>query len=192
MKSIVSLFRPLIPVLAALWPWLAPAQTATFSYDDAGRLIGVYFAGGTSITYLYDGAGNLLREVRTSFSDSDGDGMDDGWELVNFGNLNRNGSGDADGDGQTDLAEFMAGTNPNDNQSALKLTQASSSTGVSFTLQWASVAGKTYRVQYNDTLQPSGWRTLGGDVTATGTVTSKVDATVSGQTRRYYRVIALF
>ncbi len=46
-------------------------------------------------------------------TDSDGDQMDDAWEMSNFGDLSRGGSGDADGDGFTDLEEFLQGTDPN-------------------------------------------------------------------------------
>ena len=44
--------------------------------------------------------------------DSDGDGMDDAWELTYFGTLTRDGTGDYDRDGMSDLDEFVAGTNP--------------------------------------------------------------------------------
>lgn len=44
--------------------------------------------------------------------DSDGDGMDDDWELEHFGNLDRDGAGDFDGDGVSDLDEFNNRTNP--------------------------------------------------------------------------------
>ena len=44
--------------------------------------------------------------------DSDCDGMDDQWELDNFGNLDRDGTGDADGDGISDLDEFLNNLNP--------------------------------------------------------------------------------
>ena len=46
------------------------------------------------------------------FVDTDHDGMDDNWELQNFGTLLRDGTGDYDGDGLTDLAEYEAGTDP--------------------------------------------------------------------------------
>ena len=46
------------------------------------------------------------------FVDTDLDGMDDNWELQNFGTLLRDGTGDWDGDGLTDLAEYQAGTDP--------------------------------------------------------------------------------
>ena len=44
--------------------------------------------------------------------DTDGDGMDDAWELTHFGNLDRDGTGDFDGDGISDLDEFLNGTDP--------------------------------------------------------------------------------
>lgn len=45
--------------------------------------------------------------------DTDGDGLDDDWEMQNFGSLNHDGKADSDGDGRTDKEEFDEGTNPN-------------------------------------------------------------------------------
>lgn len=44
------------------------------------------------------------------FTDTDGDGIDDAWEMIQFGTLNRSSTLDADGDGIMDVAEFAAGT----------------------------------------------------------------------------------
>ncbi len=44
--------------------------------------------------------------------DTDGDGMNDAWELAHFGTLARDGSGDFDMDGVSDRDEFLAGTDP--------------------------------------------------------------------------------
>ncbi|MFN0066776.1 MAG: lamin tail domain-containing protein, partial [Limisphaerales bacterium] len=56
-------------------------------------------------------------------TDSDGDGMPDAWELANF--LDRLNPADAaedpDGDGMLNLAEHLAGTDPRDAGSALRL-----------------------------------------------------------------------
>jgi Bacterial TSP3 repeat len=52
------------------------------------------------------------------FPDSDGDGMNDAWEMKYFGNLSRNGFSDSDGDGYTDAEEFAAHTNPTNNTSS--------------------------------------------------------------------------
>ena len=42
----------------------------------------------------------------------DADGMNDSWELSQFGDLSRDGTGDFDGDGMNDLDEFVHGFDP--------------------------------------------------------------------------------
>jgi YD repeat-containing protein len=45
-------------------PASTQSRTVTFSYNDAGQLVGVDYGEGKGITYTYDAAGNLLqREV---------------------------------------------------------------------------------------------------------------------------------
>lgn len=74
--------------------------------------------------------GGLIDEVRISkvarsasqfifqdTNDTDGDGMLDGWETTNFGDLSQTATGDFDGDLASNLAEFTAGSNPNNNLS---------------------------------------------------------------------------
>lgn len=53
-----------------------------------------------------------VRVVRQAITDTDSDGMDDGFETTYFGNLSRDGSGDFDSDGMTDLEEYTGGLNP--------------------------------------------------------------------------------
>ena len=56
------------------------------------------------------------------------------------------------------------------------------------TITWTSTAGSTYTVQGKTNSQDPTWINLPGDVTATGSTTTKQDA-VSGNTQRFYRVI---
>ena len=56
------------------------------------------------------------------------------------------------------------------------------------TLNWISVAGVRYRVEYKSDLGASQWTALPGEVLATGTLASKEDA-LGGQQRRFYRVV---
>src|SRR5206468_7498342 len=59
--------------------------------------------------------------LRLGGGDTDEDGMDDDWEMAYFGALSRDGTGDFDGDGQTDLQEFLAGTDPTNIGSTLRV-----------------------------------------------------------------------
>jgi hypothetical protein len=74
-------------------------------------------AGSYTITYTAsDGVLSSSRSaliVVSSNTDTDGDGMDDAWELEHFGTLDRDGTGDLDGDGISDLEEYLAGSDPN-------------------------------------------------------------------------------
>jgi hypothetical protein len=129
-----------------------------------------------------------IFSVRIGSTDSDGDGMDDEWEVAYFGNLARDGTGDFDGDGQTDLAEFLAGTDPTNTGSILRVVSLTSPAGGATTIYWSSVPGKSYRVQYKNEVDDANWTDLPGTVVASNTASSKEDPAPSG-THRFYRVI---
>ena len=60
------------------------------------------------------GAINSTSITVNVLGDSDGDGMNDAWEIDTFGNLSRDGTGDFDGDGILDLDEYLISiTSPN-------------------------------------------------------------------------------
>ena len=141
-----------------------------------------------TVTYTYDTAGNLLRHTQSVIEDSDNDGMSDAWEDAFFGGLSRDGTGDLDNDGMSDLAEFLAGTLPDDPSSALLLSRTVVKDVASTTVQWSSVPGKRYRVQFRNSLSESGWNDLPGDVIAGAAVASKVDTFSAAEPERYYRV----
>ncbi|WP_411845889.1 LamG-like jellyroll fold domain-containing protein [Roseibacillus persicicus] len=71
--------------------------------------------------YDSDGSNNITEMVLNSDptdsastpADIDADGLDDVWELENFGNLEQDGAGDPDEDCDTNLVEFNASTDPN-------------------------------------------------------------------------------
>jgi hypothetical protein len=71
--------------------------------------------------------------IRTATAaDTDADGMDDTWEVANFGNLSRNGLGDYDNDGILDIDEFLFGFEPDDPPGTPIMT-SSSGRAVSYT-----------------------------------------------------------
>ena len=78
--------------------------------------------------------------------------MPDDWETA-YG-LNPNDPGDADldadGDGMSNLQEYLAGTNPRDASSNLRLTATITATRIE--LRFAAAAGKSYTLQYCNVL----------------------------------------
>jgi len=122
-------------------------------------------------------------------TDSDGDGMDDAWELTWFTDLSHDGSADTDGDGLSDLAEFRAGTVPTDPNSVFYGELVGPPGNGQVLVQWSSVPGRVYRLQFKNTLADGSWTDLPGDVTAVGAQAVKVDATFGTLEQRYYRVL---
>lgn len=121
----------------------------------------------------------------STFTDTDGDGMDDVWEMQHFGTLARDGTGDFDGDGATDLFEFQTGTDPGNPNSFF---HGQLVFGASPTLFWTVAPGKAYRVQYKDSLSDADWKDYNGSIAISGNQASATDtATAAGQ--RFYRIL---
>ena len=119
--------------------------------------------------------------------DSDGDGMADAWELNHFGTLARDGSGDFDGDALTDLGEYLAGTDPGDPASALRLT-LDPVPGEGARLQFTARAGRSYTLQSRDRLSYGTWLKL-QDV-PDGTVERVVQFPIASTGEsRFYRLV---
>lgn len=82
-----------------------------------------------------------LVRLNLASEDLDRDGLPDAWEAEFLNDFASNGSGDRDSDGYSDQAEFLAGTNPRDSSSYLRLLPPSRP---GFTLSWQAVAARTY------------------------------------------------
>jgi Tol biopolymer transport system component len=141
---------------------------------------------------LVPGDYNTTRDIfvmRLPGFDSDGDGLDDDWEIAYFNTLNRDGSGDYDGDGQTDRQEFLAGTDPTNNGSVLRVITIARASGGPVTLLWNAIPGKLYAVQFKDDVTSSSWTTLAQSIRASSNTASTSDSTTSGIANRFYRVL---
>lgn len=127
--------------------------------------------------------------VVSLLQDSDGNGLPDWWEETYFGA--RTGSdpaADSDGDGMTNRQEYLAGTNPRDSGSVLRV-RAAAVGGTGFKISFPTVAGKSYRVLRSDHL--NSWAALGGDWAGTGATVEVIDADGPNGAARYYRIMVV-
>ena len=95
---------------------------------------------------------------------------------------------DPDGDGITNMQEYVAGTNPADWNSALK-PSVLQPVGNDMILEFQSVLGRTYRVEYSDTLQSGSWVTLQDNIAGTGGTVQVADLGGASQPKRFYRMV---
>ncbi|HTD86544.1 MAG TPA: lamin tail domain-containing protein [Candidatus Binatia bacterium] len=104
------------------------------------------------------------RQVRLFvLPDTDHDRLPDAWELANGFNANdaSDANVDTDGDGLSNRQEYLAGTDPRDSNSFLrvKLVGVNLNTPAAV-LSFNAVSNKTYSVLYNSALQAPDWAKL--------------------------------
>ena len=182
-------------------------------HDGRVRFLMQYSAPGYQVSggqilaqYAYNGGSNMAVLVKVNIPasgstslaisqvpanpDANGNGMPDAWETSWFGSTNNPlGAADSDWDhdGQDNLHEYLAGTNPTDPASVLKITSATLNAGGILVLQWPSVAGKTYRIQLATELASGFHDTAAAAIAGTGgTLTQSVS--VGTATHGFYRI----
>jgi hypothetical protein len=125
--------------------------------------------------------------------DIDGDRLPDNWEAQYGFNTNtvNDANSDPDGDHMSNLAEYIAGTDPTDNLSYLKIDSIAGGSEV-VTVQFSAVSNKTYTIQYTGAVKDppaSIWTNLISIPASATNRSVTVTNTVPGVSRRFYRLI---
>ncbi len=144
-----------------------------------------------------------LIDKTETFADADGDGvgdfgdvdddnddLPDAFEIAN--NLNPldptgiNGKdGDKDGDGATNYEEFLSGTNADDINDVLAMTDLRFA-GPNTEVDWDAVPGKNYQLQTTDNVVSGNWQTV-LFTTALSGLETMTQGTDTNDVRRFYR-----
>ena len=182
-----------------------------FALSASGEALGLYTAAGVQIDAVAfgpqtagvsegsypDGSDTILAMPPTQGAaniqpdpDTDGDGIPDAWE--NAHGLLAGDPGDAgldpDGDGMTNLAEYLAGTDPQDAGS--RMVAAIEAGAGTMLVKFLAQPDRSYTVQVSPSLQAGSWQKL-ADVAprATAEEVAVSDPAAIGQPVRFYRVI---
>jgi hypothetical protein len=170
---------------AAPWPIGAAATGASLQRYFAGAFgndpIDWFVAAPTA------GRANVANPL-----DTDNDGLPDAWEIEYFGSINdprATPNADPDGDGFSNLQEYLAGTDPLDAASFLRIDSVQVGPG-GVALQFTAVAGRTYSMLYRNSVSPGAWQKLTDVPAQPSTLPLVITDTSALQSARFYRLVA--
>jgi hypothetical protein len=162
------------------------ATSSVLAFPSAQR----YHAGNYHVL-VSNRAGAATSQVATLtvlITDTDRDGIPDQWELAYGLNPNTNDAGlDPDGDGMDNLEEYVAGTDPNDPESCLRIALVRSD---GWFLQFNAMSNISYTLQARPNLSSGLWQDWSNIASAPTNRALMVPISVQQPSALFYRATA--
>jgi len=169
-------------------PYAFVANTTATSFTDTG------LTNGTTYYYVVTALNAATESLVSAEASATPLSALQQWRQTNFGTTTGSGNAadnaDPDGDGWTNAQEFAAGTDPNNRGSSLHVSQMQASGGDMF-VDFATVAGKSYRLERSDSLESGSWQVVQDNIAGNGGTLRITDAGGAGRTKRFYRIVVL-
>ncbi len=183
------------------WNVTLPSLADGDTQPDGLQIVSLEGTGGTvprlRLVRLKDTDGDGISdeaEINTfgtnpNLADTDGDGLSDGDELMVYGTSPTN--PDTDGDGMNDGNEIIAGTDPKNASSFLRVTAFQRTPDTGYRLQWPAVTNRFYRIFRATSLTNGGWQEIYSAPGSNGVmsyVDPLTDVQIPTRPTAYYRV----
>jgi hypothetical protein len=174
---------------------LSPTRSSFFTFNSTARgfvLASNMLSTNYNCRLVISNAASIGQGIASTFTvtvlaDSDLDGVPDLWEIANgFSPTSPlDGDLDTDGDGMKNREEYIAGTNPTNALSYLKVDQLSVSSPAEITFE--AMSNRTYSILFTDHLGLTTWQKLTDIVARTNNrVETVTDPNPTAS--RYYRI----
>jgi len=138
---------------------------------------------------VFGHTGESARFTVSQWTDTDGDGLPDDWELANkFDPADaRDATEDADNDGLSNAEEYLAGTDSHDPASSLRIGFARVN-DAGLVLSFESVLGRVYRIESSTQIGGAVWSVVKDGIPGNGQTIEIADPEPPGQNNRFYRL----
>ncbi len=189
------------PLATVAVPVLEPGRLAQLALDlpagtqPAGEQIYTLTADETHVTGDVDTNNNTSSFAANLWIDSDDDGIPDNWMIRYFGHATGQAGDlsrpqdDADRDGVSNLAEYLAGTNPKDPHSYLSITGIGLGGTNGVQIAWGSASNKLYSLQRAVALSGGmGFTNIAEHLLSTPPENVYLDVTATNSLSLFYRV----